>query len=272
MAGTFGEGIFSAYRQDGVVHLQASGSKPTPQTRVTIEQLPFFIFPPQYGLMFETQGITNPLVVPFDIERALPNYPPDVKFVFVVDKNGTHSIDIVERPASGNRNIVPSDPAAASFVVYQQIGTDRYMIAKSDAIVPAIYIRVFGPDTYANCQAYVAAHSVAPTPSLDIVADSLEAWIDRQPGTHPGPKFVVTVDAIVEVDWTVHLVPADPQGINELVKLLRFDVQLPTGPVHSNALIRKSFRYEEAPAGHVYTDVTIENGSNSVSKKVKLIE
>ncbi|QPF83729.1 hypothetical protein IC762_29145 [Bradyrhizobium genosp. L] len=265
----FGQGIFSAYRQDGVLHVVATGQKPTLQTKVTIDQLPFMIFPPEFALNFETDGITSPIVVPFDIDQAIPSYPKTVKFVIIVDKNGTHKIDIVDKPDSvGNAT---TDPTAANFVVYQQIGTDRYMIAKSDAIVPAIYFKVFGPDTYAKCQAYVAAHTKPVVPELDIVPGSLDAWIDRMPGPGPGPKLIVTVDAVVEVDWTVTLVSAVPQGINPLDKLLRFDIVLPTGPVHSNAMMKKSFRYEETPAQQNYTDVTIENGGSGASTKVKTV-
>jgi hypothetical protein len=267
MAKTLGEGIFSACRQDGILHLTATGQKPSPQTKVTIEQLPFLIFPPRFALMFESEGITNPLVVPFDLERAFPRYPQPAKTVSVLDKNGLHTIDIVDKPAT-NSGIVIDDPTTATYVVYQQINTEHYLIAKSDAIVPAIYSKVFGPNSYAHCQAYVAAHSPAPQPSVDLVPDSLNASIDRQPGTEHGSKLIVTVDALVEVDWSVTLVSAVPQGINPLVKLLKSDIRLPPGPVHSNAIIRKTFRCEESPAQEPYTNVTVENGSGSVSAPV----
>ena len=266
MSKDFGEGIYSAYRQNGILHVRASGLKPTAQTKVTIEQLPFFIFPPQLGLMFETDGITSPIVLPFDIERAFSNYPSSAKAVSIVDKNGLHSIDIVEQPATTS-NLLISDLAAPQFVVYQQIGTERYLIAKSGDIVPAIYFKVFGPDTYANCQAYVTAHTKPVLPSIEVVPNTFAAWINRQPGVEP--KLIATVEAFVEVDWTVTLISAVPQGINPLVKLLRFDIHLPAGPVHSHALIRRTFRYEEAPPQHPYTDSTIENGPGSISIPVR---
>jgi hypothetical protein len=265
MAKTFGEGIYSAYRQDDVLHVMASGLEPTLQTKVTLEELPFLIFPPRLGLMFETAGITSPATRPFEIEKAFPSYPASTKVVAIADKNGLHAIDIVEKPATVSPLIV-ADPAAASFVVYQQVGTEHYLIAKSDDFVPAIYLKVFGPDTYAHCQAYIAPHTVA-APTLDLIANSFVARIERP--HDQAPKFIVTIDAFVEVDWTATLTPADPQGINPLVKLLKFDVTLPAGPVHSHAIARRTFHYEENPAGHAYTNVTIENGAQTLSKLVE---
>ncbi|WP_159009579.1 hypothetical protein [Bradyrhizobium sp. S69] len=270
MPKVLGEGIFSAYRQDGIAHLSAIGQKPSPQTKVTIDQLPFLIYPPRFALMFETDGITNPLVMPFDIDRAIPNYPPDVKFISVMDKNGLHAIDILDLPATGNGGLI-DDPNAAIFAVFRQINGDQYLIAKADSAILAIFIKVFGPDTYANCQAYVAAHAVVTPPSLAIAPGALNAWIDRQPGPDHGPKLIVTVDVIVEIDWTVSLVSAVPQGINPLVKLLKFDIVLPPGPVHSNAMMKKTFRYEEAPPQNPYTDVTIENATGSNTAPVRII-
>ncbi|MBR0968504.1 hypothetical protein JQ554_30500 [Bradyrhizobium diazoefficiens] len=268
MSKVFGEGIYSAYRQDGILHVRATGLKPTAQTIVTIEELPFLIFPPRLGLFFETDGITNPVVLPFDVERAFPNYPAHVTVVNIVDKNGVHTINIVEKPAAA-ASLLIADPAAAQFVVYQQIGTDHYLIAKSDDVVLAIYYKVFGPDTYANCQAYVAAHARPIIPAVEVVPGTFSAWINRQPGVEPGPRFIATVDAIVEVDWNVTLISAVPQGFNPLIKLLRFDVQLPPGPKHSNALIRRTFRFEESPPQHPFTDSTIENGPGSITTPVR---
>ncbi|WP_426422532.1 hypothetical protein [Bradyrhizobium genosp. A] len=268
MSKVFGEGIYSAYRQNGILHVRATGLKPTAQTIVTLEELPFLIYPPRLGLMFETDGITSPVVLPFDVERAFPNYPSSAQAVSIVDKNGVHTIDIVEKPATAPSLLV-ADPTVAEFVVYQQIGTNHYLIAKSDDVVLAIYYKVFGPDTYANCQAYVAEHARPIIPSVEVVPGTFAAWINRQPGIDAGPKFVATVDVIVEIDWTVTLISAVPQGFNPLIKLLRFDVQLPAGSVHSTAMIKRTFRYEEAPPQHPYTDSTIENGPGSISTPVR---
>ncbi|WPO40617.1 hypothetical protein [Tardiphaga sp. 42S5] len=268
MSKTFGEAVYSAYRQNGILHVRASGLKPTLQTIVTIEELPFLIYPPQLGLFFETNGIVNPVVLPFEIETAFAHYPASARTVQIVDRNGTHAIDIVDRPETAPVLLL-ADAAATQFVVYRQIGTDRYLIARAGAPVIDIYIKVFGPDSYSAAQAYVAAHTTHVSPTLQVVPGSLKAWIDRQPGVDNGSKLIVTVDAVVEVDWTVTLISAVPQGINPLIKLLRFEIYLPVGPVHSQALVTRTFRYEESPAQHPYTNATIENGPGSVSVPVE---
>jgi hypothetical protein len=107
-------------------------------------------------------------------------------------------------------------------------------------------------------------------PVIDIVADSLEAVRDAEPGKNKHHKLTVVVDVEAEVDWKIKLVEAHPQGTNPQVKLLRFEVVLPTGP-HSNAIAQRTLRYTEAPPKAAYTDVTIEDGKQSVSKKVSLI-
>ncbi|MEW6438131.1 MAG: hypothetical protein AB1508_13300 [Pseudomonadota bacterium] len=269
MSKVFGEGIYSAYRQNDVLHVTATGRKPDLQTKVSLEQLPFLIFPPRLGLFFETEGIVSPVVTPFEIEKAFPNYPRKAAVVSITDKNGTHAIDIVER-APQISSLTITNPEEADFVVYQQVGTSHFLIAKSGEIVPAIYFRAFGPDTYAHCQAYIAKHSAAQL-AVEIVPDSFKAWIDTQPGEEAHSRFIVMVDAFVEVDWKVSLVPATPQGINPLIKLLKFDIQLPPGPAHSNAIWKQTFRYEETPAGEAYTDVTLEDGGRGFTTKVETV-
>ncbi len=269
MAKEFGEAIYTAYRQNGVLRVTATGHKPTLQTKVTFEQLPFLIFPPRLGLFFDTEGLTSPVVTPFEIEKAFPHYPGKSSVVTITDKNGSHAIDIIERAPQADPLII-SDPDQPEFDVYQQIATSHFLIAKDGDLVPAIYVRVFGPDTYARCQAYILEHSVQ-TPTVDVVPNSLKAWRDAQPSEEAKPNFIVTVEAYAEVDWKVSLVVADPQGINPDIKLLKFHIELPTGPVHSNAISKRTFRYEETPAGQAYTDVTLEDGHQTFTTKVETV-
>jgi hypothetical protein len=263
MTKSYGEGIYSAYRQDGILHVRAHGSKPSPQTKVSIDELPFFIFPPEYGLFFETDGIASPLVLPYDIERAIPTYPIQLPTIHIVDRNGSHTIDIEDRPRSTGST--QPDPATQQYVVYQQLGTNRYLIAKADAVVIEIYKKVFGPDSYENCRKFVAEHTPPVETSIDIVPGSLKAWLDLQPGSPP--RLIVTAEAVVEIDWQVEIVAAVPPGINPFIKLLKLDIQIPTGP-HSNAIATRTLRYEEAPAGINYTDVTLLNGGQGTTVKV----
>ena len=105
---------------------------------------------------------------------------------------------------------------------------------------------------------------------INIVSGSLKAILNEQPGPGRTPKLDVTVDAEVEVDWGVKLISATLQGINKNIKLLRFQVHKPTGH-HSNAITRKSFRYEESPAHAHYTETTLENDGHNVTVNVEIV-
>jgi hypothetical protein len=259
MTKVLGRGTYSAYRQNGLLHVIAQGDKPNLQTIVTIEQEPFLIFPPEFALYFENPPIVSPIVVPFHVEKSF-SYPPNVNFVRIVDATGTHSITIENRP-----DITPPiDNDGANFCVFQQLGTDRYRIARCDAIVPTIYHKVFGPTTYQQCQIYIAAHSAGvglqgSNGSL-VQADpaTFKAWINEMPGSQP--TLIVTGDVLAEVDFHVNLVRAIPQGFNPAVLILHIDVQTPTGP-HSNAIATRTLRYEEAAAIR-FTNVTVTGGGN----------
>lgn len=45
---------------------------------------------------------------------------------------------------------------AKNFCVFEWIGKDTLKIAECSAILPAVYRRVFGPDTLAACEDHVA--------------------------------------------------------------------------------------------------------------------
>jgi hypothetical protein len=105
---------------------------------------------------------------------------------------------------------------------------------------------------------------------LNTAAGSLKAWIDRQPGVGKTPKLHVTISVSVEVDWKIALIPANPQGINPRVKLLRFVVGFPTGP-HSHAIATRTVSYEETVGPVNHTDVTVLNAGEDVSTKVEIV-
>ncbi len=112
--------------------------------------------------------------------------------------------------------------------------------------------------------------AIHATTTISIVPGSLKAILNEQPGPGRKPKLIVSVDGEVEVDWDVKLVAATPQGINPRIKLLKFEVHKPKGR-HSNAIIRKTFRYEESPAQERYTDVTIEHEGKDGTAKVEIV-
>lgn len=150
----YGRATYKAFRSNGFLHIIASGEAPNLNDQVILEQLPFLILPPMYGLFFVTQDISLPALRPFTVEiRTL--FPGNASSVRVQDADGDHAVPIADIAAPP---LPPTPDAGSNFCVFQWIGIRPYMIAKCDAIVPAVYSRVFGPDTHANCERYISDH------------------------------------------------------------------------------------------------------------------
>jgi hypothetical protein len=150
----YGRATYKAFRSGGFLHISASGETPNFNDQVVLEQLPFLIYPPMYGLFFVTQDVSLPTLKPFAVEIQTL-FPATANSVRIQDADGDHSVPIAELGAT------PSNPPSNTgndFCVFQWIGINSYMIAKCDAIVPAVYSRVFGPDTHANCEQYIRDH------------------------------------------------------------------------------------------------------------------
>lgn len=261
MSKVLGKATYSAYRENDIVHVTAEGEKPYLQTKVTIEQLPFLIYPPIYALYFETSGIASPVVVPFLVERAITGFPSSAKSISIEDATGHHTIPIETRagPSVGMHTLALSEAAAiGNFCVFQQLGTARLLIAACDAMLPAIYTRVFGPAGHAECQQYVMAHTFAP--AIDVRKDSFKAWIDYMPGGPP--RLIVIGDVTTEPTVGVQLVKAVPQGINPNILILDIAVTAGAGQGGTTPAAQP-VRYEESPPANIYTNVTIRSGTDS---------
>ena len=105
-------------------------------------------------------------------------------------------------------------------------------------------------------------------PTVAIVPHSLRAVLDRQSGK--AHSFYVTVDIEVDAASEVDLVSARPQGINLLIKLLRFAVVRPTGAAGAT-IARRTLRYRETPPGADYAEVWLGDGDRAVSAKVVVV-
>ena len=107
-------------------------------------------------------------------------------------------------------------------------------------------------------------------PAVSIVPHSLQAVLDDHSGPGKPRAFHVTVDIEVEPNWTVGLVEARPQGINHLIKLLRFEIVRPPGAT-GRATVRRTLRYCEMPPGASYSEVWLGDGDRAVSARVAVI-
>ena len=105
---------------------------------------------------------------------------------------------------------------------------------------------------------------------VPIIAGTLKAILDKQPGPNRHHHFFVTAEVEAEIDWKIKLVAAEPQGINPLEEILRFDVVVPPG-IHSDAIARRTVRYEESPPGADYRDVLLHDGKETARARVEIV-
>jgi hypothetical protein len=155
-------GLADAYQAtrmtDHTVLIMAWGQAPNLNTVVTLEMLPWRIYPPHFGLFFEHQPSLLPARRPFVVWGIFP-YPKREEKLTILDAAGRHSVDVLGTfpfEASSKEASSTRAQAAEAFIAYQQLGVEtNCMIAPADAMVPMIYRRGFGPATYAECQAWV---------------------------------------------------------------------------------------------------------------------
>lgn len=154
MSKHYGVGAYRAQRiAPGVIAIIAIGSAPNANTVVTIEQLPWRIYPPRFGLFFSDPAVVMPAVVPF-IRIGVFLYPKGNSVVTIFDAAGAHAVDIVD-----DINLTALEvPGSDQFAVYQQIGRSNCIVAPADALLPAIYYRVYGPASEADCNAWAVAN------------------------------------------------------------------------------------------------------------------
>lgn len=155
---TFGNATISAKRAGPITYLEATGSCKEAGETYDFLQLPFFIFPPRWGFMIKSVGSSHLKAGDsFTYSEFVP-YPRDVDFVVVQTETGLQHVKIEEVPF----NLVPykgeGTTVVGEFSVFNRINTTEYLIAKDDAILPAIYRKVFGPASYDDCEKYVKDH------------------------------------------------------------------------------------------------------------------
>lgn len=148
-----GRATYKAWRSGGLLHLSAKGETRHFNDKVDFEQLPFLIFPPMFGFFFIEPGIGLPAIRKFVHEESFV-FPKSATVVRIQDADGTHNVPItdISMPELTQLDIPPSEDG---YCVFAWTGINSMMIAKCDANVPAVYTRVFGPDTYAKCKKYI---------------------------------------------------------------------------------------------------------------------
>jgi hypothetical protein len=160
MAKEFGVATYIAMKVTEIlVLITAHGAAPNRNTRVTLEQLPWRIWPPRFGLYFDTPGVALPALCEF-VVSGLFTYPTSLGLVTLIDAAGEHTVKI--GPAM-SRDEPPEEwvNADKTFNAYQQIGVANCMIAPVDAMVPMIFGKAHGPDTYKGCEDWITRNCKA---------------------------------------------------------------------------------------------------------------
>jgi len=149
----FGKAQYKAFRNGDLVKVIATGTVSGMNVKTDIEQLPFYIYPPMFGFYFIVPDIVLPALRPFVYEEDVP-FPKSAGGITILDVDGKHNIKIEESvtPVSQPTSPAPSD---TGYCVFSWIGTDALKIAKCDAILPAVYSRVYGPASYGECEKHV---------------------------------------------------------------------------------------------------------------------
>jgi len=260
-----GRANYKAYRLLGVTHLVATGEVPNLNMKTDFEQLSFRIFPPMFGFYFVTPEITLPAKRPFVYEE-LVLYPRAAHTVRIQDADGYHDVPIAEVVPPDFEALTLAVDAAANYCVFSWIGINRMMIAKCDAIVPAVYTKVFGPASYAECDRYVVDNGGVASAiggQIKVVKDKFRAWINKMPVG--GPRLIIVGEVIAPTaGWQVTFAPAVPQGINPAIKIMAIDAVPPPAEADEIPQIETPIplRFEEAPPLHPYTAATIRFGGD----------
>lgn len=255
-----GRARYHAYRLLGMTYLTATGETSHLNDKFDFEQLPFRIFPPIFAFYVITPDIGLPTTRPFSYQESII-YPASVKIIRVQDADGMHEVPIAEVvPPIDVAGMAMAVDGNADHCVFSWIGVNRLLIAKCDATLPAVYTRVFGPASLADCEKYVANNggfAVDATGGLEVLKDTFRAWIDTMPMA--GPKLIVIGDVIAPTSgWRVSFTPASPQGFNPLDLIMEVGATPPSGQV-LQMRTPIPLRYEEAPPRHAYASVTIRH-------------
>ena len=151
-----GKAAYQAHRTGGLVTLTATGQFPNFNDKADFDQLPFRIFPPQFGFYFIHQDITLPAIRPFCYSEVII-FPTTAPSITIVDADGPRDIQIeeirMEEPVQEE-----TAKSEQGFCVFEVIGGTKLLIAKCDALLPAIYRRLFGPVAFSECEKYVSDH------------------------------------------------------------------------------------------------------------------
>lgn len=108
-----GRAKYQATRLGTTLFITAEGQLPYTNQIADIRQLPWRIFPPQFGMFYYTPEITLPAIRPFRFTERF-GFPLDTRNVVIHDADGAHEIDIVDTKAQTLSFMGSADGAGSS--------------------------------------------------------------------------------------------------------------------------------------------------------------
>jgi hypothetical protein len=147
-----GKAHYKAVRNGDVVKVIATGTVPAFNIKTDLEQLPFLIYPPIFAFYFVVPDITVPTLRPFVYEEDVP-FPKNANVITISDAAGQHAVQIESAGAPAQQS--SPAPTDTGYCVFSWIDIATLKIAKCEAVLPAVYTRVFGPATFGECEKYV---------------------------------------------------------------------------------------------------------------------
>lgn len=158
-----GRAAYRAFRMGNFTMLSAAGETEHLNDKTDFEQLPFKIWPPMYAFFVIHPDIELPATRQFVYNEVIA-FPSGANTIQIQDADGSHSVRIEEVAASEDQiRAAMANGDDGNYCVFGLTGGGEvYFMAKCDAIVPAIYSKVFGPDNQAKCEDYIKEHRGDP--------------------------------------------------------------------------------------------------------------
>ena len=141
----FGRGTYACLRVADFILLHAEGSLPNWNSQAELVQMPWRIWPPQFGLYFQDQQISLPALRPFAIS-ALFGFPRTATTVVVHDADGTRNVAILELPATHTLMQATNADSATVRTGYSPVSLQ----AAFDAAVAQLPASAPGPDRFVS--------------------------------------------------------------------------------------------------------------------------
>lgn len=174
----FGRGKYDCLRIGDFVVLSASGALPNWNDQADLVQMPWRIWPPQFGLYFVHQQISLPAARPFAIAEMF-GFPRSPKSLTVNDADGQHNVAIRDLPAAHALASLEKEASDTVKTGYSPISLQ----AAFDAAVLQLPELGAHPDAFVSYSVKRTGLTRGGFPGLRLYFAQVEAAPGNRPGT-----------------------------------------------------------------------------------------